>query len=184
MDGHFAPNLSMGPVVVEALRRATALPLDVHLMIEAPERLIPVFAQAGANRITVHQEACPHLHRVLSQIHELGLKAGVALNPATPATAVSEVLDLADLVLAMTVNPGYSGQEFIAGVLPKVRQIRAMLGERGAQAEIEVDGGIDTETAPLAAEAGATVFVAATAVFQAGVSIAEAMSALRASIGR
>jgi ribulose-phosphate 3-epimerase len=183
IDGHFAPNLTMGPFVVEAVRRTTTLPLDVHLMIEAPERLIPRFADAGADRLTVHVEACPHLHRILEEIHDLGLKAGVALNPGTPAGSISEVLDLTDLVLAMTVNPGFSGQRFIPGVLPKVRQIRDMLRARGAAAEIQVDGGIDPETAPQAAEAGATVFVAATAVFQAGVSIAEAMRRLRESLG-
>ena len=182
MDGHFVPNLTMGPFVVEAARRATTLPLDVHLMISAPERLIPAFAEAGADRLIVHLEACPHLNRVLQQIHEFGLKAGVALNPATPAAAVSEVLNQADQVLAMTVNPGYSGQQFIPAVMSKVRQIRRMLDEAGSAAEIQVDGGVDVETAPLAAEAGATVFVAATAIFQAEVSIAEALGRLRAAI--
>lgn len=182
MDGHFVPNLTMGPFVVEAARRVTRLPLDVHLMVEAPERLVPAFASAGADRLTVHVEACPHLHRVLQQIRELGLKAGVALNPGTPAGAVSEVLDAVDLVLAMTVNPGFSGQKFIEGVLPKVRQLRETLDGRGLPAEIEVDGGVDADTAPLVAAAGATVLVAATAVFQAGVGIEEAMTRLRRSL--
>lgn len=182
MDGHFVPNLTMGPVIVEACRRATPLPLDVHLMIEAPERLIPDFARAGADGLTVHVEACPHIHRTLQQIRELGLTAGVALNPGTPAAAIAEVLDKADLILAMTVNPGYSGQAFIDAVLPKVRQIRAMLAERDLAAEVEVDGGIDRRTAPRAAEAGATVFVAASAIFNAGVSIGQAVEQLRASL--
>jgi ribulose-phosphate 3-epimerase len=182
MDGHFVPNLTMGPFVVEAVRRATALPLDVHLMIEAPERLVPNFAAAGADHMIVHVEATRHLNRLLHQIHELGAKAGVALNPATPASAISEVLDLADQVLVMTVNPGYSGQKFIPATMHKVRQIRGMLDQAGSTAEIQVDGGIDVETAPLAVAAGATVFVAATAVFRAGKPIAEAVSRLRASL--
>ncbi len=182
MDGHFVPNLTMGPFVVETVRRATSLPLDVHLMIEAPERLIPAFAEAGADHMIVHVEACPHLNRVLQQIHEVGARAGVALNPATPAGSISEVLDLADQVLVMTVNPGYSGQEFIPATMGKVRQIRRMLEQAGSTADIEVDGGIDLETAPLAAAAGATVFVAATAVFQAGMPIGEALNRLRASL--
>jgi ribulose-phosphate 3-epimerase len=182
MDGHFVPNISMGPFVVEAARRATHLPLDVHLMIEAPERYLSAFAQAGADRLTVHVEACPHLHRTLQQIRELGKKCGVALNPATPASAVSEVLAEADLLLAMTVNPGFSGQTFIQGVLPKVKQLRAALEARGLTADIEVDGGVDVRTAPLAAEAGATVFVAASAVFKTGRSIAQSIDDLRASL--
>jgi ribulose-phosphate 3-epimerase len=184
MDGHFVPNLSMGPEVVAGVRRVTALPIEAHLMIEAPERMIGGFAQAGASRLIVHVEASPHLHRVLEEIRHRGLAAGVALNPGTPASAISEVLDLVDLVLAMTVNPGFAGQKFIAGVLPKVRQVRQMLADRGLQAQVEVDGGIDPVTAPLAAAAGATTFVAATAVFQAGVSIAEAMDRLRASLAK
>lgn len=182
MDGHFVPNLTMGPVIVEACRRATSLPLDVHLMIEAPERLIPDFARAGADGLTVHVEACAHIHRTLQQIRELGLTAGVALNPGTPAAAIAEVLDKADLILTMTVNPGYSGQAFIDTVLPKVRQVRAMLTERDLAAEVQVDGGIDRRTAPRAAEAGATVFVAASAIFNAGVSIGQAVEQLRASL--
>lgn len=184
MDGHFVPNLTMGPVVVEAARRATRLPLDVHLMITAPERYLADFARAGADILTVHAEACPHLHRTLQQIRELGKRAGVALNPGTPAGALSEVLDVADLVLAMTVNPGFSGQKFIGGVLPKVRQLREWLDARGAHTELEVDGGIDPETAPLAAAAGARVFVAASAVFKTGRPIRASLAQLQASLER
>ncbi len=182
MDGQFVPNLSLGPVVVEAARRATRLPLDVHLMIAAPERYLADFARAGADRLTVHVEACPHLHRTVQQIKELGKRAGVALNPGTPAGAVAEVLSEVDLVLAMTVNPGFSGQEFIPSVLAKIRQLREQIDARGLAVEIEVDGGIDPATAPQAAAAGATAFVAASAVFKTDGSIAEAMARLRRSL--
>ena len=182
IDGHFAPNITMGPVVVEAARRATSLPLDVHLMIAAPERYLADFARAGADRLTVHVEACPHLHRTLQQIKELGKQAGVALNPGTPAGAVAEVLSEVDLVLAMTVNPGFSGQKFISGVLPKIKQLREGLNARGLAADIEVDGGIDAATAPQAAAAGATAFVAAYAVFKTDAPIAEAITRLRRSL--
>ncbi len=184
MDGHFVPNLTMGPVVVEAARRATRLPLDVHLMIAAPERYLADFARAGADILTVHAEACPHLHRTLQQIRELGKRAGVAVNPGTPAGVLSEVLDTVDLVLAMTVNPGFSGQQFIRGVLPKVSQLRAWLDTHGAAVDLEVDGGVDPETAPLAAAAGANVFVAASAIFRAGRPIGDALAGLRAGLAR
>jgi ribulose-phosphate 3-epimerase len=182
IDGHFAPNITMGPVVVEAARRATSLPLDVHLMIAAPERYLADFARAGADRLTVHVEACPHLHRTLQQIKELDKRAGVALNPGTPAGAVVEVLSEVDLVLTMTVNPGFSGQKFIPGVLPKIKQLREWLNARGLAVEIEVDGGIDATTAPPAAAAGATAFVAAYAVFKTEAPIAEAITRLRRSL--
>jgi len=178
MDGHFVPNITLGPVVVEAARRATQLPLDVHLMIEQPERYLAAFAQAGADVITVHVEACPHLHRTLQQIKELGKRAGVALNPATPASAVSEVLTEVDLVLVMTVNPGFGGQKFIHSTLPKITHLRQQLTEQNLSAEIEVDGGIDATTLPLAAQAGATVFVAGNAVFKSGNTIAKAIAKL------
>ncbi len=165
MDGHFVPNLTMGPVVVEACRRVTELPLDVHLMVERPEDLLRAFAQAGADHITVHIEACPHIHRTLSDIRDLGLKAGVALNPGTPANAISEVLPLVDTVLVMTVNPGYSGQPFLEEVVQKIATLRDGRDGRGLGARIQVDGGITAQTAPRAAEAGAEVFVAASAVF-------------------
>jgi ribulose-phosphate 3-epimerase len=182
LDGQFAPNISMGPVIVEAARRATRLPLDIHLMIVAPERYLADFAHAGADGMTVHVEACPHVHRVVEQIKELGKRAGVALNPGTPAGAIAEVLPEADLILAMTVNPGFSGQKFIPSVLPKVKQLREWIDARHLATEIEVDGGIDPHTAPLAVAAGATVFVAAHAIFKTGQPIAKAMGQLRESL--
>ena len=182
MDGQFVPNISLGPLIVEAARRATRLPLDVHLMIVKPERYLADFAQAGADSLTVQVEACPHLHRTLQQIKELGKRAGLALNPGTPAVAVSEVLDLADLLLPMTVNPGFGGQQFLPSTLGKIRQLSAWAAERGRAIEIEVDGGIDPVTAPVVVAAGATVLVTGTAVFKAGVPIAEAIARLRRSV--
>jgi ribulose-phosphate 3-epimerase len=165
MDGHFVPNLTLGPPVVKALRRATELPLDVHLMIEAPERSLAEYAAAGADRIGVHVETCPHLHRTLQQIRGLGKRACVVLNPATPATAVEPVLADVDQVLVMSVNPGFGGQSFIDGVLPKLAQLRRWIDERELPVELEVDGGISPDTIERAARAGANVFVAGTAVF-------------------
>lgn len=163
MDGHFVPNLTIGPLVVEAVRRATTLPLDVHLMIESPERHLEAFAKAGADRLTVHQETCPHLHRVVERIRELGVSPGVALNPATPLGTVEEILPRLDLLLLMTVNPGFGGQAFIEDVLGKVERARRQAGE--GSLHVEVDGGIDARTAPRAAAAGADVLVAGSAVF-------------------
>jgi ribulose-phosphate 3-epimerase len=168
MDGHFVPNLTIGPPVVRALRRATPLPLDVHLMIEAPERSLAEYAEAGADRIGVHVETCPHLHRTLQQIRDLGKRACVVLNPATPALLVEPVLGDVDQVLVMSVNPGFGGQSFIESVLPKLAQIRRWLDERSLAVELEVDGGISPDTIERAARAGANVFVAGTAVFGAG----------------
>jgi len=163
MDGHFVPNLTIGPPVVEAIRKRTRLPLDVHLMIEAPERYLPAFAAAGADLLTVHVEACPHLHRVLAQIKELGARAGVALNPSTPPTALDYILDDMDLVLIMSVNPGFGGQAFIPATYPKVRALKTLLGSRPV--EISVDGGVKVEHAgPLVAH-GASVLVAGSAIF-------------------
>jgi ribulose-phosphate 3-epimerase len=167
MDGHFVPNLTLGPVVVEALRAATRLPLDVHLMIEAPERSLEAYVRAGADRVGVHVETCPHLHRTLAQIREAGAKACVVLNPATPADAVRPVLGDVDQVLVMSVNPGFGGQKFIPGVLAKIEQLRRWIGEAERDVEIEVDGGIGPGTVGAAARAGANVFVAGTAVFRA-----------------
>ncbi len=165
MDGHFVPNLSMGPHIVEACRRATQLPLDVHLMVESPQRWIEPFAAAGADHLTVHVETSPHIHRLLDHIRQRGLKAGVSLNPGTPAETLSEVLGLLDLVLVMTVNPGYAGQAFIPEALDKMQLLRRWQQEGMLGAWLEVDGGISAATAPLAARAGAQVFVVAKAVF-------------------
>lgn len=166
MDGHFVPNISMGPFIVEACKRVTKLPLDVHLMIEKPERHIEAFAKAGASNITVHIEACPHIHRTLQHIQSLGCTAGVALNPGTPSAAIEAVLGDADLILVMSVNPGYSGQKFISSTVAKVKEVRRKLDALKSSARIEVDGGIDVETLPKMKKAGADVFVAATAIFK------------------
>jgi ribulose-phosphate 3-epimerase len=166
MDGHFVPNITIGPLIVDAIRPVTKLPLDVHLMIEEPDRYIPQFAKSGADWITVHQEACRHLHRSLYLIKEQGVKAGVVLNPATPLATIEHVLPDLDMVLLMTVNPGFGGQKFIHNVVPKIKELRRMLDERGlGHVEIEIDGGVNAETARLCVEAGATVLVAGNAVF-------------------
>ncbi|KTD87974.1 MULTISPECIES: ribulose-phosphate 3-epimerase [Paenibacillus] len=165
MDGHFVPNITLGPPIVKAVSLHTKLPLDVHLMIESPERYISDFAAAGASVITVHAEACVHLHRVVHQIKELGLKAGVAINPGTPASAVREVLEDVDMVLVMTVNPGFGGQAFIPNTLRKITQIREWANEVNPDLLIEVDGGVSEATAPLVVGAGADVLVAGNAVF-------------------
>ncbi|AIQ73981.1 MULTISPECIES: ribulose-phosphate 3-epimerase [Paenibacillus] len=165
MDGHFVPNITLGPPIVKAVSLHTKLPLDVHLMIESPERYIPDFAAAGASVITVHAEACVHLHRVVHQIKELGLKASVAINPGTPASAVREVLEDVDMILVMTVNPGFGGQAFIPNTLRKIIQIREWANEVNPDLLIEVDGGVSEETAPLVVAAGADVLVAGNAVF-------------------
>ncbi|MDH6368245.1 ribulose-phosphate 3-epimerase [Paenibacillus sp. PastF-3] len=165
MDGHFVPNITLGPPIVKAVSLHTKLPLDVHLMIESPERYISDFAAAGASVITVHAEACVHLHRVVHQIKELGLKAGVAINPGTPASAVREVLEDVDMVLVMTVNPGFGGQAFIPNTLRKITQIREWANEVNPDLLIEVDGGVSEATASLVVSAGADVLVAGNAVF-------------------
>ncbi|MEN8181174.1 MAG: ribulose-phosphate 3-epimerase [Myxococcota bacterium] len=165
MDGHFVPNISIGPVVVEAVHAATSLPLDVHLMIENPERFVSAFVKAGAATVGVHVEACPHLHRTLAQIREAGARACAVLNPATPPQAVEAVLGELDQVLVMTVNPGFGGQRFIKSQDAKIRQLRRWIGARGLGVDLEVDGGITPATVGEAARAGADVFVAGTAVF-------------------
>jgi len=182
MDGRFVPNITIGPLVVKAVRAATELPVDVHLMIESPERYIEAFAQAGANTISVHSEACPHLHRTIDQIRESGARAAVAINPATPASAVAEVLDLVDQVLVMTVNPGFGGQKFIETTLPKIVTLRGWIDERGLAVALEVDGGIGPETIGRAAKAGADVFVAGNAVFGAA-NYADAIGGLKRAAG-
>ncbi len=184
MDGHFVPNITAGPPIVHSLRRVTHLPLDVHLMISDPMRYAPAFADAGANILTVHVEATPHLHRVLQHIRDLGMRPGVTLNPGTPAVAISQVLHDVELVLVMTVNPGYGGQTFIERTLPKIEQIREMLDDAGSEAELEVDGGIDPRTAERVAAAGATVLVAGTAIFGAQEGVTAAVEAIRQAARR
>jgi len=178
MDGHFVPNLTLGPPIVEAVRRSTNLPLDVHLMIEAPERSIPDYVKAGADTVGVHAETCPHLHRTVGQIRETGARACVVLNPSTPAQALEGVLGDIDQVLLMTVNPGFGGQRFIESVLPKLETIRGWIDERDLNVALEVDGGIAAGTVGQASRAGADVFVAGTAVFGAE-DYAAAVAALR-----
>ena len=165
MDGQFVPNISLGVPVVEAIRRATSIPLETHLMIQQPERYIETFVRAGADHVIVHQEASPHLNRTVQSIKRLGKKAGVALNPSTPAGMLEEVLDDLDLVLIMTVNPGFGGQHFIDQTLRKIGQVRVQLDARNRACELEVDGGIDIETVPKVVEAGARVLVAGTSIF-------------------
>ena len=184
MDGHFVPPITMGAPVVAALRPWTDLPLDVHLMVEAPERQVPQFAEAGADIITIHAEVCPHLLRVIQAIKELKVKAGVSLNPGTSLNALNEVLPGLDLVLLMTVNPGYAGQQFMEGVLDKIAQLRARLDEEGWGAELEVDGGITAETAPRVVQAGARVLVAGSAVFAGREGIKQALERIRSSLAR
>jgi len=165
MDGHFVPNITIGPLVVEAVRKVTDLPLDVHLMIENPDLYIPEFARAGSDIIVVHAEATHHLHRTVQLIKSFGKKAGVSLNPATPLNLLDYILEELDLVLLMTVNPGFGGQSFIEACLPKIHALRAMLDKRGLETELEVDGGVKTSNIDRIAHAGADVFVAGSAVF-------------------
>jgi ribulose-phosphate 3-epimerase len=165
MDGRFVPNITIGPLVVRAIRSVTKLPVDVHLMIVEPEKYLEDFAGAGADSLTVHVEACPHLYRTLQHVRNLGKRAGVALNPSTSEETIKYVVDVADVVLVMSVNPGFGGQAFLADVLPKVRAIRTMIDARGRQVALEIDGGIAGDTAARAAEAGARVLVAGNAVF-------------------
>ena len=179
MDGRFVPPLTIGPLVVEAIRKHTSLPLDVHLMIVEPEKLVPDFVAAGANIVTVHQEAAMHLHRVVNLIRELGARAGVALNPPTPASAIEEILPDLDLVLAMTVNPGYGGQAFIPGVLSKVKRLRKMIDDAGLATELEVDGGIKPDNVATLMDAGATVIVAGSAVYNNRVNIKAGVGEMR-----
>ncbi|MCJ7583699.1 MAG: ribulose-phosphate 3-epimerase [Anaerolineales bacterium] len=178
MDGHFVPNLTMGPFIVEACRRATQLPLDVHLMVESPERLLEAFAKAGASHLTVHVETCPNLERTLQEIKALGCAAGVTLNPDTPVEAIEPVLPMVDLVLVLTVHPGYSSQVFLPETTPKVAALRRMLDSIGSPARLEVDGGISAQTLPEVREAGANAFVAAHAVFDYPEGIAAGIKAL------
>lgn len=182
MDGRFVPNITFGSGVVRALRKQVRLTVDVHLMIVEPERYLEEFAEAGADRLLVHQEACTHLHRTLQTIRELGREAGVAINPGTPLSVVEEALDMADIIQVMTVNPGFGGQEFIHTQLDKIRRLRQILDERGFSTPIAVDGGIDTITAPQVVSAGATVLVAGSSIYNDKASVAQNVAALRASI--
>ena len=178
MDGHFVPNITIGPRIVEAVRDATQIPLDVHLMIQQPERYIDSFVKAGATTVGVHAEACPHLHRTVAQIRETGARASVTINPGTPANAVEAVIGDVDQVLVMTVNPGFGGQQFIAGTLAKVETLRGWIRDRELSVTLEVDGGITEDTIASAARAGANAFVAGTAIFGAP-NYREAIAALR-----
>ena len=186
MDGHFVPNLTIGPLVVEALRPVVdaydGARIDVHLMITAPERHIPAFADAGADLITVHVETCPHLHRTVQQIQALGVQAGVTLNPATPVVTLAEILPFADLVLVMTVNPGFGGQSYIPGSTGKIARIRRMLDEIDSQAWLSVDGGVKPHNAAQIVEAGATVLVAGSAIFN-DAPVAHNVAAFRQALG-
>ncbi len=183
MDGHFVPNITIGPLVADAVRRACTLPVDVHLMIEAPERYLKAFVDAGADRITVHQETCPHLHRTLQEIRELGAAPGVALNPSTPVESLHEVISSVEMILIMTVNPGFGGQRYIPESTGKVERVRTLLEEEGRpEVLIQVDGGVDEETAPRVAGAGATVLVAGSAVFDHQEGPGAGVAALRASL--
>ncbi len=179
MDGRFVPNISMGPFIVEAINSLTDLPLEAHLMIEEPDRYVGVFMDAGADVIIVHQENTPHLHRVVQSVRERGIQAGVALNPATPAHVLDEIIDELDLVLVMSVNPGFSGQRFIDSVLPKIRQVRGTITDRGLECDLEVDGGVNADTAPGAVSAGVNILVAATAVFKHPDGVADGIRMLR-----
>jgi ribulose-phosphate 3-epimerase len=179
MDGHFVPNITMGPLVVRALRGLTPAWLDVHLMIEEPDRYLADFAEAGAAILTVHQEACPHLHRTVQRIRELGVRAGVALNPGTPVEALTEVVPYLDLVLVMTVNPGFGGQSFVPTSMDKVRRVRALLDREASGAALQVDGGIDPTNAAGVVDAGATSLVAGSAVYGHPDGAAAGVAALR-----
>ncbi|MDR7236241.1 ribulose-phosphate 3-epimerase [Neobacillus drentensis] len=178
MDGHFVPNITIGPLIVEAIRPITKLPLDVHLMIENPDQYIEAFAKAGADYITVHVEACRHLHRTIQNIKSFGIKAGVVLNPATPVESIQHIIGDIDMVLLMSVNPGFGGQKFIPEVLPKIKKVKEMAEQKGLDIEIEIDGGVNSETAKLCVEAGANVLVAGSAIYNQE-DYAEAISLIR-----
>jgi ribulose-phosphate 3-epimerase len=179
MDGHFVPNLSMGPFIIETVRKATRMPLDVHLMVREPENLFAAFADAGADHLTVHVEACEHILDTLDQIHSLGMKAGVSLRPATPVSSITSLLPHVDGVLVMSVEPGYAGQKFLTGAIERISQIRQELDKLGSAAWLAVDGGINPQTLRLTLKAGANVFIAASAIFQNPDGIAAAIRSLR-----
>ena len=182
MDGHFVPNISFGPVIVKWLRPLCPIPLEIHLMISEPDRYLEAFAEAGADTMIVHQECAIHLHRTVQAIHALGKCAGVAINPATPASVLEEILPEVELVLVMTVNPGFGGQKFIANTIPKIRRVRKMIDAVPETSDLEVDGGIEAHTAPLVVEAGGRVLVAGSAVFGASDGPAGGMGRLKAAV--
>ena len=182
MDGHFVPNITIGPMIVKALRPVTKLPLDVHLMIDNPNLYIEDFYKAGADIITVHQEATPHLHRTIQQIHDLGIRAGVSINPSTSVNTLDEVICEVDLVLVMSVNPGFGGQSYIPSCTNKIIKVRSMLDNCGSSADLEVDGGVNVDTVKDVISAGANAFVAGSAIFNKKNSVAENVSALREKI--
>jgi len=184
MDGHFVPNITMGPMVVEAVRRTTRLPLEAHLMITNPQDYIETFAKAGADVIIVHYEVCPHLHRVIQRIKAAGVQAGVALNPSTPVFMLKDMISVIDLVLIMTINPGFGGQELLPETLPKITEAREMVLQRDLQCDIEVDGGIHEATVPLVVDAGANLLVSGSGVYNKKESVAQAMERLRRAIAR
>jgi ribulose-phosphate 3-epimerase len=184
MDGHFVPNITFGPVVVRWLKPVTSVPLEVHLMIAEPDRYLAAFAEAGADTLIVHQEGAIHLNRTVQEIHRLGLRAGVALNPATPAVLLEEILPDLELVLVMTVNPGFGGQQFLSGMLPKIRRVRRMIDQVRPECELEVDGGIEPHTAPLVVEAGARVIVAGSAVYGAAGGATAGIARLNEGLSR
>jgi ribulose-phosphate 3-epimerase len=183
MDGHFVPNITFGPVIVKSVRSLTRLPLDTHLMIRQPERYIEAFGEAGADRLTVHVETCPHLHRTVEQIRKAGMSPGVTLNPATPASSLKEIIPYVDLVLVMTVNPGFGGQKFIRSMLPKIREIRKMVEAVNPGAHVEADGGVDAANAAAIVAAGADVLVAGHAIFSHR-NVASAVRNLRRAASR
>ncbi|HEV3418410.1 MAG TPA: ribulose-phosphate 3-epimerase [Pirellulales bacterium] len=182
MDGHFVPNISFGPVIVKWLKPLCPIPLEIHLMISEPDRYLEAFAEAGADTLIVHQECAIHLNRTIQAIHALGKRAGVAINPATPASVLEEILPEVELVLVMTVNPGFGGQQFIANTIPKIRRVRKMIDSVPETSDLEVDGGIEPHTAPLVVEAGARVLVAGSAVFGAGGGPATGMARMKESL--
>ena len=182
MDGHFVPNFTIGPPIVKAIRKVTRLPLDVHLMMTNPDDFIPDFIKAGSSYITVHVETCPHLHRTIQSIKEEGVKAGVTLNPATPLSSVEEILGEVDLLLIMSVNPGFGGQGFIPSALEKLRRARKMIDARGLKVELEIDGGVKIENIAALAQAGADIFVSGSAVFQSK-DYKDTIQKMRAAMG-
>jgi ribulose-phosphate 3-epimerase len=183
MDGRFVPNITVGPLIIKAIRSFTSLPIEAHLMIVEPEHYLDEFAEAGADYIIPHVETSPHLHRTVQAIRALGKRPGVALNPSTPLAAIEEMLEYLEMVIVMTVNPGFGGQEFIHSMLPKITRLRRLLDERGSGCDIEVDGGINPDTAPLAVEAGANLLVAGSAVYGTPDGVRAAVARLQRSVG-